>query len=150
MIEVGWVRVSDDFYDHKKFHDVGPLSLALWISGLAYCNRNFTDGILTESVASRLCDFDGLAYTVATVGDLGGVMESDCYPLAMYTLIEAGLWHDDCHDCPECPQPGRKKLYVHDYLKYQLSATEIADRREKRKAAGRKGAEVRWGADGDD
>lgn len=141
---MGWVRISDDFYDHPKFTDVTPLSFALWITGLAYCNRNLTDGYIPDSVAHRLLDFDGIAYTVATVGDLGGVMEDDCAPLAVYDLIKADLWHDDGHDCPDCPQPGRKRLYVHDYLVYQPSASEIKKTQEARKEAGKKGASARW------
>lgn len=141
---MGWVRVSDDFYDHPKFADVTPLSIALWIAGLAYCNRNLTDGYIPESVAGRLMDFDGLAYTIATVGDLGGVMESDCSPLATWDLIKVGLWHDDGHDCTDCPQPGRKRIYVHDYLVYQPSADDIKAKTEQRSIAGKKGANARW------
>lgn len=141
---MGWVRVDDNFYDHPKFADVTPLSIALWITGMAYCNRNLTDGFVPERVASRLLDYDGLAYTVATIGDMGGVMESDCAPLAVHDLVKAGLWHEDGHDCPECPQPGRKRLYVHDYLVYQPSAEEIQAKKKQQSEAGKKGASVRW------
>ena len=141
---MGWVRVSDDFYDHPKFADVTPLSTALWITGMAYCNRNLTDGYIPSSVALRLLDFDGLAYTVATVGDLGGVMEDDCSPLAVHDLVRVGLWHEDGHDCPDCPQPGWRRYYVHDYLVYQPSAEEIKKTQDARKEAGKKGASARW------
>lgn len=146
---MGWIRVSDDFYDHPKFTDVTPLSIAMWIVGMGYCNRNLTDGIIPTSAAQRLCDFDGLAYTVATVGDLAGVMEDDCTPLAINDLIEVGLWHESGHDCPDCPQPGRRRYYVHDYLRYQPSAAEIKERAEKRSEAGKKGAASRWGGASD-
>lgn len=141
---MGWVRVSDDFYDHPKFADVTALSLAVWITGLAYANRNLTDGYIPESVAHRLVDFDGLSYTVATVGDLAAVEETDCSPLAVYDLLRVGLWHEDGHDCPDCPQPGRRRLYIHDYLRYQPSADAIKERTEKRSEAGKKGASKRW------
>ena len=146
---MGWVRVDDSFYDNPKFTDITALSIALWIAGLAYCNRNLTDGRIPESVAGRLVDFDGLAYTVATVGDLGGVMEDDCAPLAIDDLIRVGLWHRNGHDCPDCPQPGRRRIYVHDYTRYQFTADEIRDRASKRSDAGRRGAQARWAQTGE-
>jgi len=140
---MGWVRISDDFYDHPKFAEVTPLSIALWLAGLAYCNRNLTNGYIPESAARRLVDFDGLAYEIGGT-ELTGGMEDDCGPLALYDLLKVGLWHEDGHDCPKCPQPGRRRLYVHDYLKYQPSAEEIKGLREARSEAGRKGAATRW------
>lgn len=143
---MGWVRVSDDFYDNPKFADVTPLSTALWIVGLAYCNRNLTDGYIPKSVAGRLIDFDGLSYTVAE-GEMFSIGEDDCSPLAVHDLLKVGLWHEDGHDCLECPQPGRRRYYVHDYLVYQPSADEIREQKEKRSAAGKKGASKRWAGD---
>jgi len=140
---MGWVRISDDFYDHWKFTDVTPLSIALWTVGMAYCNRNLTDGYIPTSTAQRLCDFDGLSYTVAA-GEMFAIGEDDCHPLAVHDLIKVGLWHEDGHDCIECPQPGRRRYYVHDYLVYQPSAAEIKVNHEKRSEAGKKGASARW------
>lgn len=140
---MGWVRLSDDFYDHPKFTDVTPLSIALWTVGMAYCNRNLTDGYIPTSAAQRLCDFDGLSYTVAE-GEMFAIGEDDCTPLAIHDLLKVGLWHVDGHDCVDCPQPGRRRYYVHDYLAYQPSAAEIKVQREQRSEAGKKGASARW------
>jgi len=140
---MGWVRVSDDFYDNPKFTDITPLSVALWIVGLAYCNRNLTDGYVPKSVAPRLCDFDGLSYTIAE-GEMFSIGEDDCAPRAINDLVKAGLWHTDGHDCPECPQPGRRRYYVHDYLVYQPSAADIRVQQAQRSEAGKKGASARW------
>jgi hypothetical protein len=142
---MGWVRVSDDFYDHPKFAEIGPLGMAMWITGLAYCNRNLTNGLIPKSAARRFVDFDGIAYTVATVGDLGGVMEDDCMPLALHLLFTANLWHEQGHDCDTCPQPPPTKYIIHDYLDYQPSAAEVRRLAADRKKAGRKGARARWG-----
>lgn len=141
---MGWVRISDDFYDHPKFTDITPLSVALWVAGLAYCNRNLTNGYIPESAAKRLLDFDGLAYETGG-NEFVAAMEDDCAPLALYGLTSVGLWHENGHDCPTCPQPGRRRLYVHDYLRYQPSADEIKEQRKKRSEAGKKGAASRWG-----
>lgn len=140
---MGWVRLSDDFYDHPKFTDVTPLSIALWAVGVAYCNRNLTDGHIPHSVANRLCDFDSLSYTVAS-GEMFSIGEDDCAPLAVHDLVKVGLWHEDGHDCVDCPQPGRRRYYVHDYLVYQPSAAEIKVQKEQRSKAGKKGASARW------
>lgn len=140
---MGWVRISDDFYDHPKFVDVTPLSIALWTVGMAYCNRNLTDGYIASSAATRLCDFDGLAYETGG-NDLMVAMEDDCTPLAIHDLLKTGLWHDNGHDCPDCPQPGRRRYYVHDYLVYQPSAADIKAQKEQRSEAGKKGASARW------
>lgn len=140
---MGWVRVSDDFYDHPKFVDLTPLSIALWLTSVAYCNRNRTDGQIAASAASRLCDFDGLAYKTSE-SDLFVSMEDDVAPLAIDDLVKNDLWHTNGHDCPECPQPGRRYYYIHDYLKYQPSADEIRERAAARSRAGKKGAASKW------
>jgi hypothetical protein len=141
---MAWVRLSDDFYDHPKFIQAGPTGLAVWIAALAYCNRNLTDGEISESVARRLVDFDGLAYTVATIGDYAGVMEDDCTPLAVELLVESGLWHRRGHTCESCPQPKARHFLFHDYLVYQPSREEVGKSKEVRSIAGKKGAESRW------
>jgi hypothetical protein len=141
-----WVRVEDNFYDHDKFVQIGPLGLAVWITGLAYCNRNLTNGVIPESVLRRLVDFDGLSYTTGTVnGGLAGFMESDCTPLAVHLLIEADLVHEDEHDCPRCDQPGAKRLIFHDYTVYQPTREQIRELHEQKSQAGREGAKARWG-----
>lgn len=41
---MAWVRVDDAFYDHAKFVRLDAASIGLWTIGLAYANRNLTDG----------------------------------------------------------------------------------------------------------
>ena len=133
---------DNDFYDHPKFTEAGPLGTALWLAGMAYCNRNFTDGYIPASKARSLLDFDGLMLQTATfVG--GGAIEDDLGPWASAVLIVVGLWHEDGHDCPVCPQPGPRRYYVHDYLEYQPSKAQVEETRAIRAAAGRKGGQAR-------
>src|SRR5690606_732061 len=99
--------------------------------------------IIPKSAAARLCDFDGLAYEVSGNGLITS-MEDDVAPLAIADLLSAGPWHADGHDCADCPQPGPRRFYVHDYLVYQPSADEIQEQRKARWEAGRKGAASRW------
>jgi hypothetical protein len=148
---LGWVRLSDDFYDHPKFVDAGPLALALWITGMGYCNRNLTDGLIPKSVAARLVDFDGIMLDGGG-NDLCGVVYDDhdgqVASHALWQLLLHGLWHEDGHDCRSCVQPGPRKYVVHDYLEYQPSAQEVRDLAAKRASAGKRGAESRWGKAG--
>ena len=64
---MGWVRVSDDFYDHERFGEVGPLGIAVWLIGLAYCNRNLTNGKIPRASANRLLYIDGIGIYTGTM-----------------------------------------------------------------------------------
>lgn len=46
---MGWIRVSDDFYDNDKFSEVGPLGVALHFAAMGFCNRNLTDGFFKRT-----------------------------------------------------------------------------------------------------
>lgn len=50
---VGWVRIDDSFYDHPKFVNLSMESVGLWVSLLAWSNRNLTDGQVPAKVADR-------------------------------------------------------------------------------------------------
>lgn len=112
---MGWVRISDDFYDHEKFAEVGPLGLAVWIAGLAYCNRNLTDGKIPHRTAQRLLHIDGIGiYTSNHTGRDAQVADG------IDELLEAGLWVDE-----------GTKYAVHDYLDYQPSKDDVTRQRQK-------------------
>lgn len=65
-----WFNVDDGFYDHPKVDDLPLDAVGLWTLTGAYCMRQLTDGVITES----------------RVRKLGGTPES------VIPLIEAGLW----------------------------------------------------------
>lgn len=147
---MGWIWVSDDFYDHPKFVEVGALGIAFWITGMGYCNRNLTDGLIPKQVASRLADIDGIMLDGGG-SDLCGVVineESEVASQTVSLLLWQGLWHEDGHECSRCVQPGPRKYVVHDYLIYQRSREEALDLKEKRSNAGKTGAAARWGKPG--
>lgn len=50
---MGWVRIDDSFYDHPKFVNLTMESVGLWVSLLAWSNRNLTDGVVPVKVADR-------------------------------------------------------------------------------------------------
>lgn len=134
-----WVRIEDDFYDHPKFDKAGPLGMALWVAGLAWANRNLSDGFIPRSRAHTLLDYTGLAFVWS--GELVGG-GNDVEPhMIVDALVDAGLW--------ELAEGGYQ---VHDYLRYQPSAATVRKDRKKvstaRKEAGRRGAANRWQTDG--
>jgi hypothetical protein len=73
---VGWVRDSDDFYDHPKLADLDLAAWGLRAWGTAWANRNLSDGVVPYSIVKRM-DPDGMASGA---------------------LIDAGVWHleDGC------------------------------------------------------
>lgn len=101
---MGWVRISDDFYDNRKFNRLTALGDSAWVRGLAYCNRNLTDGFIPTRTARSLVDTTGLS-----ASPMDAVAE----------LVAEGLWEE--------VEGGYQ---VHDYLDYQLSAEHIRSRAE--------------------
>ncbi len=130
-----WVRLDDHFDEHPKIASVGPLGLALWVTALAYCNRNLTDGFIPWTKARSLVaweyqDADGKLYTVArTTGHVGDDVSA---PHVIDLLVDAGLWEivDDGYQ-------------IHDYADYQPLKAEIEAAREQKVEAGRRGGQAR-------
>lgn len=123
---MGWVRISDDFYDHHKLYGVTVLGDALWIRGLAFCNRNLTNGFIPKRAVKGLIDLTGLSVS------LGENVGRDALPDdAVTELVDAGLWHEPGHDCESCDEVPRGQFLVHDYLEYQPSREKVLAERER-------------------
>lgn len=117
---MGWVRISDDFYDHPKFVDLSLASVGLWANLLAWSNRNRRDGNIPDPVARRM-----------------GATEDVLRELLAVDLLEldpdsTGFVIHDYHDF----QPSADEI-----------AAKRAEIAEKRAEAGRKGAASRWEPD---
>ncbi|MGH3094586.1 MAG: hypothetical protein ACRDMV_01130 [Streptosporangiales bacterium] len=129
---MSWVRIDDSFYDHPKFAMLNALGITAWLTGLAYCNRNLTNGFVPAGAARRLFDCEGLGvYTGTFTGE-------DAEPIhGVEQLVEVGLWHEV-----------NGGYQVHDYLEYQPSREQVLAEREKtaervRRHRGRQGADQR-------
>lgn len=141
---MGWVKVSDDFYDHGKFDRLSAIGVALWIGGLGYCNRNLTDGFISHRAARGLVNVDGLSR-------LEGHRRLEPQD-AIDELVAVGLWHVTGHDCQACPAVGLGEYYFHDYLDHQPSRSDVLEARAQhtdrvrdwrhRKAAEKRAARV--------
>lgn len=115
-----YVKVHDGLPDHPKIIDAGGEAGWLYICGLAYASRQLTDGVISKRLVPRLTDGSNLEASASA-------------------LVRVGLWHEGVHDCAKCPQTGADTYVIHDYTEHQRSASEVADLREKRSAAGQKG-----------
>jgi len=136
-----WVRIDDHFDEHPKFARAGPLGIAMWVAGLAYCNRNLTDGFIPWAVARRLLNWEFLGpelddprgRTIHKISISSGMRGEDVTcSYVVDLLIDAGLWEE------------RGDGYqVHDYGDYQPSKEETIGQRDElssvRAAAGRVG-----------
>lgn len=121
-----WVKLDDRFTEHGKVLEAGPLAGWLWVSSIAWSNREGTDGRIPRAIVSRLASFEGIGvYT----GNYSG-QDADVHDLAA-VLVNVGLWEE--------VEGG---FYIHDYSDYQLTTDELAKRREQKSAAGRAGGEA--------
>lgn len=93
-----WFHMDDGFSDHPKVWALSDGAYRLHVSGINYCARLLTDGVVPLSIVPRLKP----AYR----------------PAQLKELLDAGMWHPDGHTCPSelCQQPGEGAAYVHDYL----------------------------------
>lgn len=71
---MAWVRIDDQFTDHPKVVEVGPLAECLFVRGLTYAARYLTDGFVPASHLRRM-------------GDMDAIEEAG-------RLVRVGLWHD--------------------------------------------------------
>jgi hypothetical protein len=125
---MSWVRLDDAFPEHPKVLAAGPLAGWVHVCGIAYCNRNLTDGFVPRAAAHKLADFDHIGVETGGVEGMFSVgYDVDCEDLVQ-TLCSIRLWKE--------VEGG---YIIHDYLDYQLSRKEILELRQKRSEAGRKG-----------
>lgn len=126
---MAWVKLDDHFDENPKIAKVGPVGIAFYVVGLAYCNRNLTDGFIPWAIAQRLVpmewigtrgngDAERVAFSFAAPTDerVSALImaASDVIEL----LLTAGLWE---------AAPGG--YMVHDYASFQPSrATVLAER----------------------
>lgn len=125
---MAWVRIDDHFDEHPKLANVSCAGWGLWMAGLAYCNRNLTDGFIPWSkakglVSNEVVDDDGSVWTLARTSGMGGEdLETDWL---IDLLVREGLWitvYDG----------GRITGYrIHDYDDYQPSKEEVLAERKK-------------------
>ncbi len=96
-----WVKLDDQFPDHPKIVEAGPLAGWLYVAGLAYCGRFITDGFIPRGQVRRLADLDD--------------------PMALAArLVAVHLWEE-----------AEDGYHVHDYLHYNPSSAQVKHEREQ-------------------
>lgn len=110
---MAWLRIDDTVPEHRKMLQAGPAACWLWVCGIAYCQRQLTDGFIPEVALPML----GVGSRVKKLAD---------------ALVTAGLF--------ECADGGYR---IHDYHDHNATRDEAMERRQelrrKRAAAGRQG-----------
>jgi hypothetical protein len=74
-----WVKLDDGFAEHVKMSRLSNDALALWVVGLAYCNRNLTDGFIPSQVGLgqlRYCNGNTVP-AIRELEDTGCWIETD-------------------------------------------------------------------------
>ena len=118
-----WVKLDDHFDQHPKIAAAGPLGVALWVTGLAYCNRNLTDGFIPWAVARSLLSWEYLDDDgkVRTVGVYSGHVGDDVScAFVIDILLNAGLWEE-----------AKGGYRIHDFDQYQPSKSDVMSERER-------------------
>lgn len=117
-----WVRLEDDFDEHPKVVQAGPVAQAMWTNALAWSNRKGTDGFIPKAQVSRLIALDG-----------PHVADNLTHRDLVETLLDLGMF--------DLADDGYR---IHDYHDYQPTPAQRAALSAKRSDAGRKGAQARW------
>jgi hypothetical protein len=142
-----WVRVDDHFDGHPKMAAVGPVGWGVWLAGLAYSNRNLTDGFIPYAIAEGIGGAWKIREPIEDEREVNGLREvrynervwsidlgSGMHGESLTTewvieqLLRVGLWEE---------VPGG--YLIHDYGDYQPTKAQVEAEREAKIAAGRAG-----------
>lgn len=115
---MAWVKLEDSIVEHRKHLQAGPAACWLWVCGIAYCQRQLSDGFIPDTALPIL----GVIKQPKRLAD---------------QLVKVGLF--DRVDGGYC---------VHDYLDHNLSKAAALERRDAQHAAkvkaGQAGSRARW------
>lgn len=93
---MSWVKIDDQFSEHPKVMQAGPLASWLYIRSLCYTAKYLTDGFIPQSSAEQLAMFAGSS------------------PELLEKLVECSLW--------ERTNGGYQ---IHDYLDYNPTGAQV-------------------------
>lgn len=104
---MAWARIDDGFVDHPKILRIWnrcPGAIGLHVRAIAYCSKHLTDGHIP-------------AVAVAALSPVQSERDDQ-----IEALINEGAWYSD---------EGSETFVIHDFLDYQPTREEVADRRQK-------------------
>lgn len=114
---MSWALLDDDFPNHPKVVEAGPVASFLFVCGLCYCRKYHTDGFIPMHAVKNL-----------------GVTTNP--KRLVETLIAVKLW-----------DLASNGYQVHDYRKLYDDTEvkeQREERRQKKREAGRKGGQASW------
>lgn len=103
-----WFVVDDSAHSHPKMVKAGNAAVGLWMRCGSYAAQHLTDGIVPGDIARM--------YGTAP---------------QINKLVKLRLWHPSGHACEGCVQPPAGDYVMHDYLAYNPTRKQVADRRSK-------------------
>lgn len=121
-----WANFDDQFPKHPKVLPMSDAAFRLHVSGVCYSAQYLTDGRVEADAVALLVP----RYKKASLDE----------------LLRRGRWHDLGGGCgtDTCPTGSEDEYVIHDYLEWNRSKEQVEAERERKRKAGRKGAEKRW------
>ena len=123
-----YLNLDDDFTEHIKVDALSDGAFRLWMSGLRYCAKNTTDGLIPTKKVPRLTPNFKQSH--------------------VRELIRGGLWHEGGDGCgtDECLTGSSGEYVAHDYLEWNQSrswwdARRVAEAERKAKWRAKQAAE---------
>ena len=93
---MSWVKIDDQFSEHPKVMQAGPLASWLYVRSLCYTAKYLTDGFIPQSSAEQLAMFAGSS------------------PELLEKLVECSLW-----------ERRNGGYQIHDYLDYNPTGAQV-------------------------
>lgn len=123
---MSWANLDDAFPKHPKALPLSDAAFRLHVSGICHAAQYELDGVLHAEAVPLLVP----RYKRATLEE----------------LLRRGTWHDIGQGCGTdyCRLGVPESYVIHDYLQWNRSREQIEAERERKRKAGRKGAEKRW------
>jgi hypothetical protein len=99
-----YLNLDDEFTEHPKVDALSDGAFRLHVSGMRYCCKNLTDGIIPVARVDRLKP----AYK----------------PSQLNELLRGKVWHRGGDGCgtEHCPVGDAGEYVIHDYLQWNRSA----------------------------
>jgi len=102
---MSWAKIDDQFSEHPKVLEAGPLAGWLYVRGLCYAAKYLTDGFISDAQAQQMTLFAGSS------------------PELLKKLVDCSLW-----------DRVNGGYQIHDYLDYNPTAASVKAEREAAKA----------------
>lgn len=84
---MAWLRIEDAVTEHRKHLQAGPAACWLWVCGIAYCQRQLSDGFIPKEALPVIGISQGVTRLAARLVSVG-----------LFDAVEGGFLVHDYHD----------------------------------------------------